>query len=75
MKRMTFGIALLAVFALALGAPAATLTWDADGVSGGSTGGTGTWNTSSALWDNAGTMTTWNNATPDSAIFGGRRAR
>ena len=59
------------LFALALGARATTLTWDADGVSGGTTGGTGTWNTASALWDNAGVMTTWNNATPDSAIFGG----
>ncbi len=52
-------------------APAADLTWDPDGSSGGSTGGTGTWNTSDLFWDNAGSMQAWNNVAGDTAIFGG----
>ena len=55
----------------AVPASAASLVWDADGVSGAPVGGSGVWNTSSALWDDGGTMTAWNNATPDSALFGG----
>jgi autotransporter-associated beta strand protein len=55
---------------LSLSATAASLLWDADGVSGAPTGGTGTWNTTTTLWDDAGTMVTWNNGTPDSATFG-----
>lgn len=50
---------------------AATLTWDADGVAGGGTGGTGTWNTTSTLWNDAGTMRAWDNSLGDLAVFGG----
>jgi len=50
---------------------AANLTWDADGTSGGPTGGVGTWDTATLIWDNAGTMTAWNNAGGHVAIFGG----
>ena len=71
MNKRAIRWSVLAVFALVLGAPAATLTWNADGVAGDPTGGTGTWDTASSLWDNAGTMTTWSSATPDSALFGG----
>lgn len=62
-----------AFLAVVLGAAAAAveLTWDADGTSGGGTGGSGTWNTSSLLWDNAGSMQAWSNAAGDSALFGG----
>ncbi|MBB5030607.1 beta strand repeat-containing protein [Prosthecobacter vanneervenii] len=50
---------------------ASSLTWDADGTAGGSTGGTGTWSTSTALWNKSGTMVSWVNANSDIAIFGG----
>jgi autotransporter-associated beta strand protein len=50
---------------------AVNLTWDADGVAGGSTGGAGIWDTSSLLWNDAGVMKAWNNAGVDVAIFGG----
>lgn len=50
---------------------AASLNWDADGVSGGATGGTGPWDTTSLLWDSAGVMRAWGNSLSDSAVFGG----
>ncbi len=50
--------------------PAANLTWEADGSTGGVSGGTGFWNTSSLLWNNAGAMTAWTN-TGHVAVFGG----
>lgn len=51
--------------------PAASLTWDADGVAGNPTGGTGIWDTSALFWNEAGVMKAWNNAGNDTAIFGG----
>ncbi len=51
--------------------PAASLTWDADGVAGNPTGGAGTWDTSALFWNDAGVMKAWNNAGNDTAIFGG----
>ena len=49
----------------------ASVVWDADGTSGGTTGGTGTWDTGTPLWDNLGTMVNWVNANNDTALFGG----
>ena len=49
-------------------APAAELTWDADGAASAALGGTGTWNLLGSTWDNAGTAQAWTSA--DSAIFG-----
>ncbi len=62
---------LLAIFLLPAFSPAATLTWDADGTAGGSTGGTGNWNTTSLLWNSSGVMKAWVNANNDVAVFGG----
>lgn len=63
---------MLAALAMQGRSPAASsLTWDADGTAGGSTGGTGTWSTSTALWNKSGTMVSWVNANSDIAIFGG----
>ncbi len=74
-RRRTVGAA-VAVFLLACVtlAPAATLTWDPDGVHNGTVGGTGTWNTSNANWDNGTTDVKWTDATTlgtDVAIFSG----
>lgn len=49
-------------------APAAELTWDADGAASAELGGTGTWDLLGSTWDNAGTAQAWTSA--DSAIFG-----
>lgn len=56
---------------MVVSAPAASLTWDADGVAGDPTGGAGIWDTSSLFWNEAGVMKAWNNAGNDTAIFGG----
>lgn len=65
-------VSMLAALAMQGRSPAASsLTWDADGTAGGSTGGTGTWSTSTALWNKSGTMVSWVNANSDIAIFGG----
>jgi autotransporter-associated beta strand protein len=63
-------ILLLSAFT-ALGAQAASLTWDTDGSTTIATGGAGSWNTSGLNWDNAGSFVAWNNSNGDSAIFGG----
>ena len=70
-SRLSLRLFCAALPLLSVSATAASLNWDADGVSGAPTGGTGTWNTTSTFWDDAGTMVTWNNGTPDSASFGG----
>ena len=63
---------LLAIFVLpSLVLAASSLTWDADGTAGGSTGGTGNWNTTSTFWNKSGVMQAWINANSDLAIFGG----
>jgi fibronectin-binding autotransporter adhesin len=49
---------------------AASLQWDANGVTPG-TGGSGTWNTASPLWFNGTTFQTWSNAALDDAVFAG----
>lgn len=50
---------------------AANLVWDADGISGGTTGGSALWSTTGAnFWDNNGAMQSWTGPT-DIAIFGG----
>ncbi|MDI1313423.1 autotransporter-associated beta strand repeat-containing protein [Prosthecobacter sp.] len=67
-----FCVQLIATFLLpALSIAASSLTWDADGTAGGSTGGTGDWNTTSLLWNKSGSMVAWINANSDIAIFGG----
>ncbi len=63
---------LIATFLLpSLSLAASSLTWDADGTAGGSTGGTGNWNTTSTFWNLSNVMKAWINANSDIAIFGG----
>jgi autotransporter-associated beta strand protein len=58
----------LPLIALALGAQAATVTWDADTGTPGAQDGAGSWSTSSPNWWNGSGDAVWNNG--DSAIFG-----
>lgn len=60
--------ALVAVFlALVAGAPAATITWDADGTTGGVSDGAGAWLGANQWWDGASNVS-WTSG--DDAVFG-----
>ncbi|MEI6506114.1 MAG: hypothetical protein WCO90_09580 [Planctomycetota bacterium] len=63
--QITAQIAVL--LALAAGAPAATITWDADGTTGGVSDGAGAWLGSNQWWDGASNVN-WSSG--DDGVFG-----
>ena len=71
MKQRTIGVAMSAVFAIALGAQAATYYWD-DGtvnVNATSGGGSGTWQVGTAGWEDGTSAQNW--ADGNDAVLGG----